>query len=471
MIRRPKFRERIGWSALAAAAAILAFQILVPPAIGLADNGDFAKITGRFNLYPPVADLRDSAFRYINLEYDIRADSHIDTGFHSSETLLIRLAMLLNRAISPPGVFNLRLMGVVHAAVFLLALALLIDLLGALRAGLRTALPALAVLIFCDVTFSAHYNSFYLDAGAFVFLMLSLVTLARAVVRRRPVDTILALVCCLLLVTSKSQHALLAVPLAVFLIWERHALWPRRALLASALAAAAVAGGGAFGLAAGSPPGYTGPCLFNMIFARLLPTAKDPAAELASLGLDRSYLQYAEMDAYMDVSPMRDRRWVQSFLARTSFLRLCRFYVTHPDRAWSVAESALGEAALGRPSGIGNYDQSAGRPAFAQSSAFSIWSSARRKLLGSFLWAYPLLFAIAVGVIAWKFPSGGVALCLMAFLEFALGAMTDANEVTRHLFLFNTIWDVTLFGAVCTAALALAPLDRLAATGTESSSG
>jgi len=60
-------RGPIGWSAIAAAAAILAFQILVPPAIGLADNGDFAKITGRFNLYPAVDELRDSAFRYINL--------------------------------------------------------------------------------------------------------------------------------------------------------------------------------------------------------------------------------------------------------------------------------------------------------------------------------------------------------------------------------------------------------------------
>jgi len=166
-------RGPIGWSAIAAAAAILAFQILVPPAIGLADNGDFAKITGRFNLYPAVDELRDSAFRYINLRYDFLSDSHIDTGFRSPETLLIRAALLLNRVVSRAGVFDLRAMGVVHAALFLLALALLTDLLGAERAGLRLALLALAVFVFCDVAFSAYYNSFYLDAGAFVFLMLA----------------------------------------------------------------------------------------------------------------------------------------------------------------------------------------------------------------------------------------------------------------------------------------------------------
>lgn len=448
-------RERIGWVALAAAGAIVAFQVLAPPAIGLADNGDFAKITGRFNLYPPVEDLRDSAFRYINLQYDFRSDSHIETGFHSSETLLIRLALLLNRAVAPSGVFDLRVMGVVHAALFLTAFALLVPLLGGVRAGPRIALLALAVLIFCDVSFSAMYNSFYLDAGTFVFLMLAIVTLLRAVVRQRRVDTYLALLCCLLLVTAKTQHALLAVPLAVFLVWERRALWPRHALLASALAALCVVGGGAYALAEGSPPGYASPCLFNIIFARLLPTAKDPSAELASLGLDASYLRYTDMDAFMDCSPMGDGRWVRSFRSKTSFGRLCGFYATHPGRALHVAELALGEAALGRPPGMGNYDQSAGRAPYAQSNAFSIWSTVRRKITGGSLWAYPLIFAISVGIVAWRFPAGGVALGLMGLIEFALGAMTDASEVTRHLFLFNTIWDVTLFAAVCTLTLGL----------------
>ncbi len=445
---------RIGWSALAIAAAILAFQVLVPPAIGLADNGDFAKITKQFGLYPPVDDLSVSAFRFIHLQYNLRPGGHGDTGFHSSEALPIQAALWLNRVVSRRGVFDLRTLGVVHAGLFLLAFALWIGLLHGEPAAVRIALPALALFVFCDVTFSACYNSFYLDAGAFVFLMLAIAALLRVVVRRRPADTVVALICCLLLVTAKSQHALLAVPLAVFLIWEREALWPRRPLLGGALAALLVVGGGAFGLAEGSPPGYTGPCLFNMIFEGLLPAAKNPSAELASLGLDDSYLRYKDMDAYMDRSPMRDRNWSRSFLARTSFLRLAEFYVTHPSRAWGVAKLALGEAALGRPPGIGNFDESAGRPPHAQSNAFSLWSTARRKLLGAGLWAYPLLFAISAGVVAWKFPAGGVALCLMGLIEFALGAMTDASEVTRHLFLFNTIWDLTLFAAVSTLVLA-----------------
>jgi hypothetical protein len=444
---------RIGWIAVAIAAAILAFQLLAPPPIGLADNGDFAKITGRFDLYPSETSLSDSAFQYVTLHYDFSPDNHIETGFHSSEVLLIEAALLLNRVVSSPGVLDLRTMGVVHAALFLLAFALFVTLVRGLRVRFQITLLALAVLVFCDVTFSAYYNSFYLDAGAFVFQTLSIVMLLRAVMRQRPADTYLALAFCLLLVTVKSQHALLAVPLTMFLVWQRHALWPRRAVLASALAAAFVVGAGAYSLVEGNPPGYTGPCLFNIIFARLLPTAENPSAELASLGLDNSYLCYTNMDAYMDHSPMRDPRWVQSFVAKTSFGWLCRFYLTHPGRAFQVAKLALGEAARGRPAEIGNYDRSAGHPPYSQSNAFSIWSRARRALLGRSLWAYPLIFAISLGIIAHKCPAGAAALFLMGLIEFGLGAMTDALEVTRHLFLFNTIWDVTLFAAVCALAV------------------
>ncbi len=443
---------RTGWIALAAAVAILIFQVLVPPAIGLADNGDFAKVIAPFDLYPPVEELRDSAFRYIEPYYAFHADNHADTGFHSSETLLVEAALLLNRVISRPGVFDLRVMGVVHAAVFLLAFALMIPLVSGLQPALRIVLLALAVLMFCDISFAAYYNSFYLDAGAFVFLMLSIVTLLRAVAWGRPLDTCLAVAACVLLLTSKSQHALLALPIAMFLVWKRRALWPRRSLLAGSLAAACVAGAGTWALAVGSPRGYTNPCLFNMIFARLAPTAKDVPAELAALGLDQSYLRYVGMDAFMDRSPMRDRRWVQAFRERTSFVRLGEFYVTHPDRAWDVAKLALTEAALGRPPGIGNYPKAAGHVPYAQSNAFPVWSSVRKTVAGASPWVLPLVFLISVGLIARRFPAAGIALALMELVEFAVSAMTDASEVTRHMFLFNVICDVAVFGAVWAVA-------------------
>ena len=37
-----------------AAAAILCYQLILPPVVGLADNGDFGKVIGRFDLHGKV---------------------------------------------------------------------------------------------------------------------------------------------------------------------------------------------------------------------------------------------------------------------------------------------------------------------------------------------------------------------------------------------------------------------------------
>jgi hypothetical protein len=448
--------RRGGWIALAAAAGIVAFQVLVPPPIGLADNGDFKKITGKFSLRAPYDRSADLA-QYVALRYQFVPESHWESAFHSSETLLVQAAVWLSQLVSRDGTFDVRFIGALHASLFLLALALFAPLLGGLRPALQAVLLALAILFFCDVMYSIYDNSFYMDAAAFGFLLLALVFLARAVRSggHGPADAWLAVLFSVLMLTAKTQHALLAVPLALFVLWKRRAMWPRRALLWSAMAAVSIAGSAAYSLLEGTPPGYANPCLFNIIFARLLPTAADPSAELASLGLDDSYLRFAGMDTYTLDSPMNDGSFVEELMSKTSFSDLALFYLTHPGRALRVAGMALQEASLQRPALLGNYDRSAGRPPNAQSHAFSIWSTVKRKVLGGAPWLYPLVFAIAVGIVARRLPAGGVALGIMGAIEFGLGGMMDSCEVTRHLFLFNAIWDVSFFGAVCVLVLEL----------------
>jgi hypothetical protein len=437
--------------------------VLVPPAIGLADNGDFAKVCRRFDLRVPYDPARPAGSPYIFLHYQVAPENHWQNGFHSAEMLLVGVALQLNRLIPSDGTFDLRCLGALHAGLFLLAFAFFAPLTGAVRPVLQAFLLALAILFFCDVTYSTYYNSFYMDAAAFVFLLLTLVFLVRAVRpgEHGPADAWAAVIFSVLMLTAKTQHALLAIPLIVFVLWKRRAMWPRHALLASVLAASSIAGGAAYALVEGSPPGYANPCLFDIIFARLLPTADDPSAELASLGLDDSYLEFVGMNAWALGAPVvRKNYWAEEFLSKTSFPTLARFYILHPGRALYVAGIALEEVSRQRPirqglGDIGNYDQSAGYPPRAQSNAFAIWCAAKKAVLGSYPWLYPLLFAIAVGIVGWAHPAGGVALGIMEALEFGLSGMTDSVEVTRHLFFFNAIWDVTLFAAVCVLVLGL----------------
>ena len=71
-----------------------------------------------------------------------------------------------------------------------------------------------------------------------------------------------------------------------------------------------------------TPPACTVPTLFNIIFWGLLPSAKDPRTDLASLGLDESFLRYRGMYAFQPGSPMNSESFVCEFSRRTSYRRL-----------------------------------------------------------------------------------------------------------------------------------------------------
>jgi hypothetical protein len=446
--------ERSCWITMAIAVTIILYQIILPPVVGLADNGDSAKIIGKFNLKAPD-DSNDRFFRFIYVRYTAAPANHWNSGFRSSETLLLSAAMWANRLVSKDGSFDLRCMGIIHAALFLLAFALLLPLLRHAQVSPRSVLAALAVLMFCDVMYSAWYNSFYMDAGAFVFLLLSIVFLLRGVwgPQGHRSNAWCALLFCLLFVTAKAQHALLGIPLAMFLVWKRDSLWPRRARLYSTLSFAALSATGAFSLGWSTPSGYSTPSLFNVIFWGLLPSAEDPRAELASLGLDESFLRYKGLYTWSPDSPMRIESFVREFVRRTSFTRLGMFYTTHPHRALKMFSVGLKEATRQRPLNFGNFDKSAGYPPYFQSSAFSVWSTVKRKLFYIRPWAYLLVFGIAVAIVAWQFPAGGVVLAALGLFALAFASLADACEVTRHLFIFNAVWDIGFFAAICALVL------------------
>src|SRR5260370_30485241 len=98
-----------------AAAAILCYQLILPPVVGLCENGDFVKVIGRFDLYGKV--YRPSEF--IDTVYEFHPERHWVGEFYSSEILLTLPALVLNSLTSKDGTFDLRLMGILQGALFL----------------------------------------------------------------------------------------------------------------------------------------------------------------------------------------------------------------------------------------------------------------------------------------------------------------------------------------------------------------
>src|SRR5438874_538096 len=105
--------------ALLLAVAAVVFQCFVPPNVGLADNGDFPKIAGQFDVGNPR--FSQDVSRFADLKYVVDAKYHWDSQFYSSELLLFAAAFGLDSILGKPDTFDLRLMGAIHAAIFLLA--------------------------------------------------------------------------------------------------------------------------------------------------------------------------------------------------------------------------------------------------------------------------------------------------------------------------------------------------------------
>src|SRR5947209_7534603 len=130
---------------LSATVLLLVWLLFAPPPIGLANNGDFGKLLGYFSLGAPTKD--EFWFADTVYSYDPRYSQR--SGFYSSELLLIVPALGANRILSKDGHFDLRVIGLIHGALFALAVALFIPLLSGLPAWAQYAPGVAALLMFC----------------------------------------------------------------------------------------------------------------------------------------------------------------------------------------------------------------------------------------------------------------------------------------------------------------------------------
>ncbi len=342
----PSAMNRSEWLALLLAAAAIITQSFVPPIVGLANNGDFAKITGQFDVGNP-SDARD-VVRFATTKYVVDPD-HYESRFYSSELLLFVAALGLNSVFGRPEVIDLRLMGVVHALVLLLAFYLFLPLVRGFRPALRFALVFLVLVVFMDVMYVSYLNSFYMDTAALLFLLLSVVSFLRALLWHRSIDRWLFVVSAVLLITSKTQHYPLGIPIALMLAWKGGVLVPGPSKVFRILAVTGVLAATVFSCLRGAPPNYPAAGAYTVIFFELLPKSKNQTTDLKELGLDDSYGRYIGTNAYSSNAGLRDPQFEEAFVQQHLYNRIARFFVMHPSTALNVMVSRMDGAGQQRP--------------------------------------------------------------------------------------------------------------------------
>ncbi|HTY43230.1 MAG TPA: hypothetical protein VMH79_15270 [Thermoanaerobaculia bacterium] len=455
-------------AAVAVAAALLAGQLLVPPIVGLANNGDFERVLGPVGLRAAATERSEKYFSWVVRRFEEAPAGWYPTGLKTSETLLARVAKSVSRPFEKDGAFDLRWLGALHALLLVAGLGLLLSATEPLPPGARWTAAVLLVFVFTDVGYAAPLNSFYSQAASLVFLLPTLGLLARGVAfpeRAGPAWAAAWLAFAVGYSGSKPQEALQGLLLAAFAVRVAAVSGrPRKAAIVSAAALLA-----AFSLwdIRQTPPEIADVARYHKVFMELLPSSPEPERDLRDLGLDPSWVSAVGKSAYLPSSPFQDPAFRAAFLGRFSYTRLLGFYAAHPDRLVETVRSGGREALRLRHPRFGNLEHREGVPPGAKASAFSLWSGMRLALPGHpLLWIGALWAATLAAVAAsWRRASprgrlareGLVLLVAMAALAFSICVLSNAHgDLARHFYVFHALTDLLLVADAVWLAAALA---------------
>ncbi len=393
-------------------ALLLAWQLLVPPVVGLANNGDFAKVASFYSLVPERAG---DEFIHVVTKWRVDPARFWDSEFRTTEHLHGAVTRLLGG--------DIRWQGVTHGAVMIAAIALL-----AASIGWRALL---AIPLLFDLAYSAYFNSMYMDAAAMVWLALSI----GAMIAGR---WWLACAAAVLFFGAKSAHAIPGIVLiGAVLVHKR---WAIAAIELAAMVWTVTR----------ISPECGGQAMYNLIFTKAAAHATDGDFQRIALrlGVREDELRWKGTTAFDANVPAHSRPWIVEFAHRIPTTKMIDLYWHDPHLVWRFAANDLREEAHRiRPIHLGNYDRSSGRePGEKAGGPLSWWSAFRSWLIRIAPWHLPVLYA---GIGAWlvarrRLLTLPALLWAMALMEFGISTLADACETSRHLILFHWLTDALI---------------------------
>ncbi len=451
---------------------LLAWQLFLPGFIGIADTGDFARVTGWFCLAPSAPPTH---FTFFQPEYTWSAHSFWASPYTSSETALGWLAIQLAGATREGAHFDIRWLAALHVALCLAGFAALLAALREKSKRVQAVVAAVPLLLLTDVCYTALLNSFYMDAVAYCSLLLMAGAAAWISAREelRTGQLALFFVAALLFVTSKTQHAIWCFIPALFLAVSGTRTRQRRLRMISLGMAALVVAAGVY-MERTADRAYKGQALFNVLFYRI--GSEGPAAmpDLLKLGVRPDEARYLGTHSYSPGSPMENPQFAEQFYERTGFTRLLGWYLHHPAKTLRmVSDRLLWEAEIMRANNLGNYPIEAGHEPRARTRRFGLWSDMRSALFHRAPWYFPLWYCLFIAgcvraVVLRRSPVStriawlALGVALLGAGEFLASNLADCLDMARHLFLFHACTDLTVCFAVawCVEHAGVGKVDR-----------
>lgn len=382
--------RRRGWLlplvCAAAASAFILVRLLVPVAVGLADQGDGTRLlcqlgvasTAPFDYTAQRAHLVTSWAPHAWYGEACGVDGSGER-FVSSQTLLLLPAKALTPVLGWGEGLDTRAVGILCALVVGVLAGALVRLLPG-RPPFRVLVAAAVVLVLADGVFAGFYVSPYVEPAALLGLVAVFVALLHHGLSRAPIALRLLPVAAATAFAACAQPQMVAVipVVTAAVLWpragrggERHAVLTRVLTGATALLLLALGAG----YLAVQPSRTAEVTAYNAVFTEVLPHSPDPRADLAWFGIDPMLARAAGSGVDSAGVVMTAAQYRQVVDAATP-LRVAAFFAVHPERLVFVADRGLQAVTAPELSGLGSYPADSGEVAGAKEARVPVAESA-----------------------------------------------------------------------------------------------
>ncbi|GIP22635.1 hypothetical protein [Paenibacillus sp. J22TS3] len=449
---------------------ITVFALFVPPYIGMADNGDYFRVLYSNGLYFNNPEYDSLYLGYFNKAFGIfQYYNENGATLTSSQSLLIRLSVWVNQWFDKQ-VFDIRVQGALLVLLYTVGVYLFVEALTwKVKPKYGYWVAVLAVFLFADTAYTAYFNSFFSESMVWIMLIY-LFASGLLLYRKRYPDYMMMIVFFisgLLLTTSKQQNAPVGIIVAVigiiFIFVRKQRIY--RTFVASSLVLLMLTGIATYVLI---PKEFVNINKYHAMTRGVLMQSEDPEETLKSFGIDK---QYAILNGSIYYEPyttvdVNSQILENNFYNHYGFASILAYYVSHPDQAGKMMDLAAKNAFTIRPSAMGNYEKSVGKPFGAQSMFFSGYSELKKALAPKTFGFIIIWILVVAGLYTPQFAAAVKAkhvrgmvrlpLILMLMLMGLSGILVSIigagdADLSKHEFLFTAAFDLVTFTAVADA--------------------
>jgi hypothetical protein len=403
------------------------YQLFIPPLIGIADNGDFARLRYPNGLSRIPSEDHDQRFNYVYSKFAIVPEPEVGIYyFHTSSHLFVGAARWLNVLFISREVFDIRVLAALYLLCFLLGFYLILIFSRRFAFHWRCLLAAALFGMYTDAAYTAYFNSFYSEPTALAALIIIVGCSLLLIDGRFGIFALAGYFAAAgILMTAKPMYvpfAALFIPFGIYL--TRFVSLKYRYAWTSAVSVVLLLL--AFGYQALTPEWLRMKASYIAIFSVLLPESPSPDSDLLALNLRPEWKRYIGTTPYDADGPVEtDAVFRKEFTSRVRTPTIPLFLLARPLQLYRVASTIAPQLVTTLPDYAGYYEESSGKP--PRSKPFAPWSSIRGWIFPASLWLVMLYFA-----------SGVVA--------FVLSLRKGANEFMRGILLLYSL--LVGFGAI-----------------------